>query len=108
MKLAKNHPSSDTMPPTNTDQAPATNGESREPKEKKARIGPSPGRITSSDQYTSELRIRRFLIDHGYDPAREDTYRIQGVQLIDSVREYLQLSVALSLCLLSLREADGS
>ncbi|KAG5978174.1 hypothetical protein E4U55_006315 [Claviceps digitariae] len=58
-----------------------------------ARIGPHPGFISSSNQYSSEIKIRRMLKDNGCDPAREDTYRLQGVQLIDNVREHLQLPV---------------
>lgn len=56
-----------------------------------SKIGPHPGFISSSNQYTTELKIRRLLKDNGCDPARQDSYRLQGVQLIDSVREYLQL-----------------
>ncbi|KAG5986865.1 hypothetical protein E4U43_005323, partial [Claviceps pusilla] len=55
------------------------------------RIGPHPGFISSSNQYSSEIKIRRMLKDNGCDPAREDNYRLQGVQLIDNVREHLQL-----------------
>ncbi|CAM1503255.1 Fc.00g080310.m01.CDS01 [Cosmosporella sp. VM-42] len=75
-----------------TSMAPSTaertaNGDST------AKIGPHPGFISSSNQYTSELKIRRMLKENGCDPAREDSYRLQGVQLIDNVREYLQLPV---------------
>lgn len=31
------------------------------------------------------------LKDNGCDPARQDSYRLQGVQLIENVRAYLQL-----------------
>ena len=61
-----------------------------------ARVGPHPGFITSSNQYSSEIKIRRMLRDNGCDPAREDNYRLQGVQLIDNVREHIQLYVMLS------------
>ena len=64
----------------------ATNGISNAPK-----VGPHPGFISSSNQYSSEVRVRRMLKDNGCDPAREDNYRLQGVQLIDNVRSYLQL-----------------
>ncbi|KAK2592731.1 RNA polymerase II C-terminal domain kinase beta subunit [Conoideocrella luteorostrata] len=57
------------------------------------RIGPHPGFISSSNQYSSEIKIRRMLKDNGCDPAREDNYRLQGVQLLDNVREHLQLPV---------------
>ncbi|KHN98435.1 C-type cyclin [Metarhizium album ARSEF 1941] len=65
-----------------------TNGDSHP-----ARIGPHPGFISSSNQYSSEIKIRRMLKDNDCDPAREDNYRLQGVQLIESVRESLQLPV---------------
>ncbi|KAL6851234.1 RNA polymerase II C-terminal domain kinase beta subunit [Amphichorda felina] len=57
------------------------------------KIGPHPGIIKSSNQYTPEDRIRRLLIDNGSDPAREDNNRLQGVQLLDGVRQQLQLPV---------------
>ncbi|EHK20686.1 uncharacterized protein TRIVIDRAFT_192615 [Trichoderma virens Gv29-8] len=57
------------------------------------RIGPHPGYISSSNQYASELKIRRMLKENGCDPAREDNYRLQGVQLIDTVRQHLNLPV---------------
>lgn len=77
--------------PGASDAAPATaNGDSTP-----ARIGPHPGFISSSNQYSSEIKIRRMLKDNGCDPAREDNYRLQGVQLIDNVRENLQLYVKL-------------
>jgi CTD kinase subunit beta len=63
-----------------------TNGDSTP-----ARTGPHPGFISSSNQYSSEIKIRRMLKDNGCDAAREDNYRLQGVQLIDNVRENLQL-----------------
>lgn len=31
--------------------------------------------------------------NNGCDPAREDNYRLQGVQLIENVREHLKLCV---------------
>ncbi|KAK5991469.1 CTD kinase subunit beta [Cladobotryum mycophilum] len=76
------------MAPPNPEPAPAaSNGDSI------PRVGPHPGYISSSNQYTSELKIRRMLKDNGCDPAREDNYRLQGVLLIDSVREHLCLPV---------------
>ena len=74
------------MAPSNNERATtATNGDAI------AKIGPHPGFISSSNQYTTELKLRRMLKDNGCDPARQDNYRLQGVQLIDNVREYLQL-----------------
>ncbi|KID95940.1 C-type cyclin, partial [Metarhizium majus ARSEF 297] len=76
-------------PRPSADPAPAAaNGDSHA-----ARIGPHPGFISSSNQYSSEIKIRRMLKDNGCDPAREDNYRLQGVQLINNVRENLQLPV---------------
>ncbi|KND92119.1 CTD kinase subunit beta, partial [Tolypocladium ophioglossoides CBS 100239] len=69
---------------------PAANGD---PAPAPAKIGPHPGFISSSNQYSSEIKLRRMLKDNGCDPAREDNYRLQGVQLIDNVREHLQLPV---------------
>ncbi|OAA58700.1 cyclin [Cordyceps fumosorosea ARSEF 2679] len=59
----------------------------------KPKVGPHPGFISSSNQYSSETRIRRMFRHNGCDPAREDNYRLQGVQLIDNVREHLKLPV---------------
>lgn len=74
------------MAPSNPDQPPsATNGDTV------PKVGPHPGFISSSNQYTTELKLRRMLKDNGCDPARQDSYRLQGVQLIENVREYLQL-----------------
>ena len=53
--------------------------------------GPNPGYISIANQYTFEQKIRRMQKENGCDPAREDSYRLQGVQLIESVREALQL-----------------
>ena len=61
--------------------------------EKKAKVGPHPGVISSSNQYTSETRILRMFRKNACDPSREDNYRLQGVQLIENVREYLKLYV---------------
>ncbi|KAI9152155.1 CTD kinase subunit beta [Paramyrothecium foliicola] len=57
------------------------------------KVGPHPGFIFSSNQYSSETKVRRMLKDNGCDPAREDNYRLQGVQLIDNVRKHLNLPV---------------
>lgn len=58
------------------------------------KVGPHPGYISSSNQYSSETRIRRMFRSNGCDPAREDNYRLQGVQLIENVREHLKLCVS--------------
>ncbi|KAF7544267.1 hypothetical protein G7046_g9822 [Stylonectria norvegica] len=76
------------MAPSNPEKTTSTsNGDSS------VKVGPHPGFISSSNQYTSELKLRRMLKENGCDPAREDNYRLQGVQLIDNVRENLQLPV---------------
>lgn len=53
--------------------------------------GPHPGYISIANQYTFEQKLRRMQKENGCDPSREDNYRLQGVQLIDNVRESLQL-----------------
>ena len=53
--------------------------------------GPNPGQIAIANQYTLEQKLRHMLRENGCDPAREDSYRLQGIQLIDNVRESLQL-----------------
>jgi len=53
--------------------------------------GPHPGYVSVANQYTLEQRLRRMQKEIGCDPSREDTYRLQGVQLIENVRESLQL-----------------
>jgi CTD kinase subunit beta len=75
-----------------TDPPSASNG-AASPPPGAPRIGPHPGFISSANQYTTESHIRRKLRDNGCDPAREVTYRLQGVQLIDNVREHLRLPV---------------
>ncbi|KAH7031377.1 uncharacterized protein B0I36DRAFT_323807 [Microdochium trichocladiopsis] len=53
--------------------------------------GPNPGSLKVSHQYLLEQRIRRKLDRRGADPAREAKFRLEGIQLIDSIREKLQL-----------------
>ncbi|KAF9874756.1 C-type cyclin [Colletotrichum karsti] len=71
----------------NSTPAPAAAAESKIPK------GPHPGHMQVSCQYTSEQRLRRMLRDNKSDPAREDSYRLQGVQLLDNVRTVLHVPV---------------
>ena len=94
------YPRTRNMAPPRPDRAPpASNGDTSSSSPNKAsaaagsRIGPHPGLIKSSNQYTPEDRIRRLLVDNGSDPAREDNNRLQGVQLLDAVRQQLQLPV---------------
>ncbi|KIH86348.1 c-type cyclin [Sporothrix brasiliensis 5110] len=55
--------------------------------------GPNPGYIAVGSQYMLEQQLRTLQRETGCDPAREDSYRLQGVQLIDNVRQALQLPV---------------
>ncbi|KAM0321827.1 hypothetical protein ACHAQA_009924 [Verticillium albo-atrum] len=55
--------------------------------------GPHPGHVQVACLFTLEQKLQRMLKEHGCEPAREDTYRLQGVQLLDNVREYLHLPV---------------
>lgn len=72
--------------------AAATNNSAPAP-EPAAAKGPHPGHMQVSCQFTSEQRLRRMLRDNKSDPAREDSYRLQGVQLIDNVRTMLRVYV---------------
>lgn len=54
-------------------------------------IGPHPGLVTVPEQYIFEQNIRQMQRAAGSDPTREDSYRLQGVQMIDNVRKALQL-----------------
>ncbi|KAL2022864.1 hypothetical protein VTK56DRAFT_4395 [Thermocarpiscus australiensis] len=69
---------------------PASNGPSPDDSNP---IGPPSGLSEIPTQYTSEQSLRQMLKNTGYDEAREDGYRLKGVQLIDSVRQSLQLPV---------------
>ncbi|TQN74084.1 CTD kinase subunit beta [Colletotrichum shisoi] len=74
--------------------AAATNSSTPAPaSEPAAPKGPHPGHIQVACQYTSEQRLRRMLRDNKSDPAREDNYRLQGVQLIDNVRNMLRVPI---------------
>ncbi|CAK7220150.1 RNA polymerase II C-terminal domain kinase beta subunit [Sporothrix curviconia] len=55
--------------------------------------GPVPGFVGIGSQYTLEHQLRHMQREIGCDPTREDSYRLQGVQLIDSVRQALRLPV---------------
>ncbi|KAH7324707.1 hypothetical protein B0I35DRAFT_348478 [Stachybotrys elegans] len=79
------------MAPGSPERAKAANGDSTAAAA--PRVGPHPGFIFSSNQYSSETKVRRLLKDNGCDPAREDSNRLQGVQLIDNVRKHLHLPV---------------
>ncbi|KAI3332438.1 cyclin-like protein [Xylariaceae sp. AK1471] len=55
--------------------------------------GPSIGAIKCGRQYLHEITIRRKQASLNIDTAREDAARLQGVQLIDDVRNALQLPI---------------
>ncbi len=55
--------------------------------------GPHPGHVSIASQYTLEQQLRRMQRENGCDSSREDNYRLQGIQLIENVRESLQLYV---------------
>ncbi|KAI8628225.1 cyclin-like protein [Xylariaceae sp. FL1651] len=55
--------------------------------------GPYIGSIKCGRQYLHEITIRRKQSNLNIDPAREEAARLQGVQLIDDVRNALQLPV---------------
>ncbi|KAK4096086.1 cyclin-like protein [Parathielavia hyrcaniae] len=56
-------------------------------------VGPPSGLLAIPSQYSSEQRLRQSMKHAGHDEAREDGYRLKGIQLIDSVRQSLQLPV---------------
>jgi CTD kinase subunit beta len=62
--------------------------------EHKHLAGPPSGLSAIHTQYNSEQGLRQSIKHIGYDEAREDGYRLKGIQLIDSVRQSLQLFVS--------------
>jgi CTD kinase subunit beta len=54
-------------------------------------IGPPSGLSAIPSRYSSEQGLRQSMKHASYDEAREDGYRMKGIQLIDSVRQSLQL-----------------
>ncbi|KAK4228571.1 CTD kinase subunit beta [Podospora fimiseda] len=78
-------------PPATKAPAPATNGQI--PEDDANKFGPPSGLSSIRTQYIPEQTIRQHLKNIGYDVAREDIYRIKGIQLIDNVREALQLPI---------------
>jgi len=70
--------------------AAATNGEGAGDT---ALVGPPAGLAPNPLPYISELELRRMLSSVGHDEAREDSHRLKGVELIDTVRQNLQLFV---------------
>jgi CTD kinase subunit beta len=68
-----------------------------EPASDEPPMGPPSGLSSTPTLYISEQTIRHMLKSISYDEAREDNYRLKGIQLIDNVRESLQLCVAVLL-----------
>ncbi|KAI1379472.1 hypothetical protein F4677DRAFT_409312 [Hypoxylon crocopeplum] len=58
-----------------------------------SRVGPPLGTIKVGHQYICESHIRRMFAEKRLDVAREANYRLQGTQLIESIREALLLPV---------------
>lgn len=56
-------------------------------------VGPHPGVIKVSRQYYFEHLIHRKMSKPGVDPAREEDYRLKGVQLIYELKQELLLYV---------------
>lgn len=80
-----------TMAPANPPQAtPAP--ESSPP-------GPHPSYIQVAKPFVFEQKVQSQIIATGANPAREDSFRLQGVQWIDDVRKALQLYVYLYMAL---------
>ncbi|KAK4196590.1 putative C-type cyclin [Triangularia verruculosa] len=74
--------------------APATNGQPAAPAPADdVPIGPVTGLSEIATQYISEQTLQQMLKAIAYEEAKDDHYRIRGVQLIDNVREALQLPV---------------
>jgi len=79
------------MAPQST-KPPGTANGGPSPEESKP-IGPPSGLSAIPSQYNSEQGLRQSMKHIGYDEAREDGYRLKGIQLIDGVRQSLQLCV---------------
>lgn len=62
-------------------------------KEEPLPIGPQSGLSFIPTQFIHEQRVRQMLLGVGYNEAQEDQLRMKGVQLIDNVRQSLQLCV---------------
>ncbi|KAI0830989.1 hypothetical protein F5Y06DRAFT_203189 [Hypoxylon sp. FL0890] len=58
-----------------------------------APAGPPLGTIKVGHQYICECHIRRMFTEKRLDAAREANYRLQGIQMIETVREALLLPV---------------
>ncbi|KAH8880265.1 cyclin-like protein [Thozetella sp. PMI_491] len=78
---------SQMTPSTSKDGGPPTPDEPTNP------LGPPSGIFSIPTQYICAQSVKQQLQSIGYDEAREDNYRLKGVQLIDNVRLSLQLPV---------------
>ncbi|TLD25586.1 hypothetical protein PspLS_05880 [Pyricularia sp. CBS 133598] len=84
---------SSAMPPVNNGAGPTPPTPGREEERHAPAKGPHPGKITLPKQYCNEQRLRGMQLAIGCDPSRETSYRLQGIQLIDSVRLALRLPI---------------
>lgn len=57
--------------------------------------GPHPSFIQVAKPYVFQQQLQGQLVALGINPTREDTFRLQGVQWINDVRQALQLWVEL-------------
>ena len=55
--------------------------------------GPPPGQMKVTQPFISEQCIRHMMAQNGGEPTRDAQLAVSGVQLIDNVREHLQLFV---------------
>lgn len=55
--------------------------------------GPHPSYIQVAKPFIFEQKVVNQMLAFGSNPQREDTYRLDGVQWIDDVRQALQLLV---------------
>lgn len=84
---------SSAMPPTNNGAGPTPPTPGQDDEAHPPIRGPHPGRTTLPNQYCNEQRLRGMQQAIGCDPSRETSYRLQGIQLIDSVRLALRLPI---------------
>ncbi|KAM7210587.1 hypothetical protein V8F06_014029 [Rhypophila decipiens] len=80
-----------TATPASTDAK--KDSEKGQKKEEPLPIGPQSGLSFIPTQFIHEQRVRQMLLNVGCNETQEDQLRIKGVQLIDNVRQSLQLPV---------------
>ncbi|KAI1134408.1 hypothetical protein F5Y05DRAFT_235508 [Hypoxylon sp. FL0543] len=80
-------------PDTSEEMAPANVAKNGTMESHAATAGPPLGIIKVGHQYICECHIRRMFAEKRLDAAKEATYRLQGVQMIETIREALLLPV---------------